>query len=227
MTVRTAHVPDHELRKRPCKHMFAVLFVLKRETVTETTPQGETKTTVTETAAIGVTYPQNWPAYNAAQTAEKALFCHLLRNLCAAVPEPQQAIGRPRIPMADALFSACFKVYSTASSRRFMTDLREACSNGLVARPWHFNTVLKVIEDKDITPTLHQLIAASAAPLKSVESEFAVDSTGFGVQRFYRHYSAKYGHEQYARDYLKLHALIGTETNVIAAATVTDRDQHD
>jgi transposase len=129
--------------------------------------------------------------------------------------------------MADALFSACFKVYSTTSSRRFMTDLREACANGLVAHPWHFNTVLKVIEDNAITSTLHQLIAASAAPLKSVETAFAVDSTGFGVQRFYRHYSAKYGHEQYARDYLKLHVVTGTTTNVIAAATITDRDQHD
>lgn len=213
---------DFELRQQPCKHIFAVDFALKREIVTD----GK-RTTVTETTSVRVTYAQNWPAYNAAQTAEKELFCHLLRDLCAAVPEPGQIKGRPRIPMADALFSACFKVYSTASSRRFMTDLREACANGLVARPWHFNTVLKVIDDKTIAPTLHRLIAASAAPLKSVESAFAVDSTGFGTQSFYRHYTAKYGHEQYSRNYIKLHALIGTKTNVIAAATITDRDGHD
>lgn len=108
-----------------------------------------------------------------------------------------------------------------------MTDLRNAHAAGLVTRPWHFNTVLKVIEDATITPALHDLIAASAAPLKSVESTFAVDSTGFGTQCYYRHFSAKYGHDQYSRDWLKLHALIGTKTNVIAAATVTDRDQHD
>lgn len=60
-----------------------------------------------------------------------------------------------------------------------------------------------------------------------VESDFAVDSTGFGVQRFYRHYSAKYGHEQYARDYLKVHAMIGVKTHIVTAVQVADRDQHD
>jgi hypothetical protein len=219
--------PDFELRGGICKHGYAVEIFLKRETVTETTARGDTRTTVTETTAVRLSYPQNWPAYNRAQASEKEMFCRLLRDLCAGVPEPVQEKGRPRIPLADALFSACFKVYSTASSRRFMTDLRNAHAAGLVTRPWHFNTVLKVIEDERLTPVLHDLIAASAAPLKSVESTFAVDSTGFGTQCFYRHYSAKYGKDQWSHDYLKLHALIGTKTNVIAAATVTDRFHHD
>jgi len=219
--------PDFELRGVRCKHGYAVEIVLKRETVTETAPDGASRTTMTETASVRLTYPQDWPAYNRAQTTEKAMFCRLLRDLCAGVTEPVQVKGRPRVPLADALFSACFKVYSTVSSRRFMTDLREAHAAGLVGRPWHFNTVLKVIEDETITPALHDLIAASAAPLRSVEDTFAVDSTGFGTQCFYRHYSAKYGHDQYSRDYLKLHALIGTKTNVIAAVTITDRDAHD
>lgn len=219
--------PDFELRGVVCKHAYAVEIVIKRETVTETTAAGGDRTTVTETTAVRLSYAQNWPAYNRAQTAEKEMFCRLLRDLTAGVPEPVQVKGRPRIPLADALFSACFKVYSTASSRRFMTDLRNAHAAGLVTRPWHFNTVLKVIEDERLTPVLHDLIAASAAPLKSVESTFAVDSTGFGTQCFYRHYSAKYGHDQYSHDWLKLHALIGTKTNVIAAARVTDRFHHD
>jgi transposase len=54
-----------------------------------------------------------------------------------------------------------------------------------------------------------------------------VDSTGFGLQSFYRHYSAKYGHDQNYRDFLKLHAMVGTKTNVIACAEVTDRNTHD
>jgi transposase len=219
--------PDFELRGTVCKHGYAVTIFLKRETVTETTPSGETRTTVTETAAVRLSYPQNWPAYNRAHVSEKEMFCNLLRDLCVSVPEPVQQRGRPRIPVADALFSACFKVYSTASSRRFMTDLRAAHAAGLVSRPWHFNTVLKVIEDDRLTPILHDLIAASAAPLRSVETTFAVDSTGFGTQCFYRHYSAKYGHDENWRDFVKLHALIGTKTNVIAAVTVTDRNHHD
>jgi hypothetical protein len=66
-------------------------FYLKRETTIS--PNGEA--TVTETRAARVTYPQNWHAYNAAQSAEKELFCHLLRDLCSNVPGPERGMGRP------------------------------------------------------------------------------------------------------------------------------------
>ena len=217
--------PDFELRRSNCKHAWAVTFILKREVTT--TPDGET--TVTETAAVRVTYSQDWPAYNAAQCAEKELFLFLLRDLCSAVPEPARAAagGRPSIPIRDALFSAAFKVYSGMSSRRFMTDLRDAAAKGYIGRAAHFNTTLNIIENPAIEPILHQLITTSAAPLSAVESQFAVDSTGFGTQQFYRHFTAKYGREETWRNYVKLHALVGTKTNVIASATVTDRDRHD
>ena len=216
--------PDFELRHTICKHGYAVEFYLKREETIS--PNGER--TITETRAARVTYPQNWPAYNAAQSAEKELFCHLLRDLCDALPRPERGNGRPPVPVSDALFAACFKVYSGISSRRFMTDMREAAAKGYASRAYHFNTVLKVIEDESITPMLHALIAASAAPLASVESAFAVDSTGFGTQCFYRHFTNKYGgREQVSRTYIKLHALVGTKTNVIAAANVTGRDRND
>jgi transposase len=222
--------PDFELRAKPCKHIFAAAFVVQRQTVTETvTPSGQIETTtVTETAAVRVTYAQNWPQYNKAQSQEKELFCRLLHDLCRAVPEPIQERGRPRIPLPDALFSACFKVYSGMSGRRFMTDLREAQSAGYVQRAYHFNPVLRVIADEELTPTLYQLVTASAAPLAAVEETFAVDSTGFGTVRYYRHFTAKYGgREIEARDWLKLHALVGTKTNVIAAAEITDRNAND
>jgi transposase len=215
--------PDFELRHSICKHGYAVEFYLKRDTMTA--PNGET--IVTETRAVRLTYAQDWPKYNAAQCAEKELFLHLLRDLCSTVPEPERSMGRPSVPLGEALFSACFKNYSGMSARRFMSDLRDAQSKGFVSRAWHFNSVLKVIEDATVTPTLHKLITASAAPLRSVETAFAVDSTGFGTQCFYRHYSAKYGHDQYSRDYVKLHGLTGTKTNVIASASVTDRDRND
>lgn len=219
--------PDFELRGLRCKHGYAVEIVMQRETVTETTPEGDQRTTVTETAAVRISYPQNWPAYNRAQTEEKGIFCGLLRDLAATVPEPVQTKGRPRMPMADSIFCAAFKVYSTVSSRRFMTDLREAHAAGLVSKAWHFNSVLNCIEDEALTPILYDLVKASAAPLASVESTFAVDSTGFGTTVYYNHYTAKYGREQLSHDWLKLHALVGTKTNCIGAAQVTDRYHHD
>lgn len=211
--------PDYELRGQTCKHGFAVEFVMRRETA----PDG----TVTETRAARVTYAQHWSAYNAAQTCEKDMFCALLKDLVSSVPTPEQKRGRPSLPLADLLFAAAFKVYSTVSARRFMTDLRAAATNGDIDSVPHFNTVLNVLERESVTPILTELITRSALPLKALETQFAVDSTGFGTQCFYRHYNAKYGHDQYSRDYLKLHAIIGTKTNVVVAAHVTDRDTHD
>ncbi len=214
--------PDFELRQQPCKHVYAVQYVLFRET----TVTGDT-TTVKETAAVRVTYAQDWPKYNAAQTAEKETFCRLLRDLCSGIPEETQQRGRPRLPISDALFSATFKVYSTVSARRFMTDMREAEAKGLVAHAPCYNSIFNVIESEAVTPIIQNLITTSSLPLRAVESDFAVDSTGFGLQRFYRHYTAKYGHEINVRDYIKVHAMIGVKTHIVTAATVTDRDRHD
>lgn len=220
--------PDFELRQQPCKHVYAVQYVLFREQVTETKPDGSITTTTTETAGVHVTYAQNWPAYNAAQTTEKDHFCRLLRDLVANVPTPsQQGAGRRRLPLSDLLFAAAYKVYSGFSGRRFMSDLRAARDNGLVKHAAAYNSIFDVMQLEEITPILHELIATTAKPLAAVETDFAVDSTGLGTECFYRHYSAKYGHDQINRDYVKVHAMIGTKTNVVTAVAITDRDAND
>ena len=220
---KTCSCPDYELRRQPCKHVHAVEFYLKRETVTD--PNGAT--TVTETAAVRITYGQNWPAYNQAQTTEKAHFLTLLRDLCNGVINPPQGNGRPHLPIGDQLFCLAFKVYSGMSARRFATDLREAHADGLISDAPAYNSVIRYFEDESLTPVIHDLIATSAKPLATVETQFAVDSTGLGTQCFYRHYSAKYGHDQMNRDYIKVHAMIGTKTNVVTAVAITDRDAND
>ena len=108
-----------------------------------------------------------------------------------------------------------------------MSDLREAAASGMIDKTPHFNSVLNVLDREDLTPILENLITRAALPLRDMETQFAIDSTGFGTQCFYRHFTAKYGHEQTYRDYVKLHAVIGTKTNVIAAAKVTDRNGAD
>jgi transposase len=205
--------PDFELTGKPCKHTFAVQYFQKRETA----PDG----TVTEVRAVRVTYPQQWSAYNRAQVTEKDAFCGLLRDLVADVATPEQKRGRPSLPLSDMLFSAAYKVYSTVSGRRFMSDLRGAAEKGYIDRAPHYNSIFNVLDREDLTPVLKSLITRSAMPLKSLESNFAVDSTGFGTQNFYRHYSAKYGRDQVRREFVQLHAMIGTTTNVITAAEAT------
>jgi len=112
--------PDFECRKQRCKHIFAVEYTIPREHISD----GET--IFTESFKVTRrTYSQNWTAYNITQTQEKAALQSLLYELCRSVPEPEQYRGRPRLPIGDMIFAAAFKVYSTLSGRRFMTDLRE------------------------------------------------------------------------------------------------------
>jgi SWIM zinc finger len=79
--------PDFEARKLRCKHIFAVEYTIQREQ----TSDGQT--TITETLKISQkTYPQDWPAYNKAQTEEKDIFQRLLHNLCEGIGEPSQVM---------------------------------------------------------------------------------------------------------------------------------------
>ena len=150
--------PDCELRGETCKHGFAVEFMLRRETK----PDG----TVIETRAARLTYSQPWSAYNKAQTTEKAQFCALLRDLVAAVSTPEQKRGRPSLPLSDMIFAATYKVYSTVSGRRFMTDLKAATDNGFIDKTPHYNSIFNVLDRESLTPVLQELITRSALPLK-------------------------------------------------------------
>lgn len=172
--------PDSRFRGQKCKHIFAVEYTIQRETITD----GETTVTkTTETVKVTkVTYRQDWTAYNAAQTEEKSRFMELLADLCSNIPQPEQiGAGRPRLPMSDMVFASAYKVYLCFSSRRFTSDLRDAYAKGFVNSTPHFNSVNNYLADSDITPILGNLITISSLPLKSVEHDFAIDSSGFST----------------------------------------------
>ena len=81
------------------------------------------------------TYPQDWPAYNAAQTSEKDTFMVLLADLCANIPQPEYSFGRPRFPLADMVYTGTTKVYAGFSARRFDCDVRDACRKDFISTP--------------------------------------------------------------------------------------------
>ena len=224
--LKTCTCPDAELG-HTCKHIHAVSLVIQRELFDD--GEGhvtETKSvTVTETRT---TYRQNWPAYNAAQRNEKAKLQVLLRDLCEGIEEkPQQGRGRPRIPMRDAIFSAVFKVYSTLSGRRFMSDLADAHNKGFIGRLPCYNSIFNILESEEATPILKALIEESAKPLKAVESEFACDSTGFSGCRFDKWFNHKWGKERIVRAWVKTHIMTGTKTNVVTAVQIHDSHAND
>ncbi len=204
--------PDFELRGLPCKHVIAVELTIKRE-------YGADGEVVSE--EVKVTCTQNWTAYNAAQCAEKDMFLPMLKELCSTSPQPPQGRGRPRLPMSDTAFDAVHKVYSGSSARRFDGDVRDATSKGLTAQDAHFNSVLRYLRSPEMTPVLKELVTLSAMPLKAVETDFAVDATGFTTCNYVRWYDHKWGKEQVRRDWMKLHAMTGVRTNVVTSVEVT------
>ena len=200
-------------------------FVIQRELFADGT--------VTETRSITFTekkkYTQNWPAYNAAQSVEKSRFQVLLADLCTGIAEPQQEMGRPRLPIRERLFAAILKTYSTFSSRRFASDLADAKGRGYVQNTMHYNQVSKYLQATDSTEALRGLVRRSALPLRAVETNFAVDSTGFSGCKFVKWFDEKWGKEKERtmRDWVKCHAVCGVQTGIVCDAQVTDRDTND
>jgi transposase len=219
--------PDFETRGVTCKHIFAVTYVMKREQHADGS-ETVTKTLTVSATTERTTYPQNWPAYNAAQMNEKSKFQSLLSDLCSGIQEPQtRKMGRPSLPLSDAIFSATFKVYSTVSGRRFMTDLREAETNGFISKAPHYNSIFNYLENPELTPILQTLIMQSSLPLRSVETDFAADSSGFVTSRFVRWYDHKYGQVREHHDWVKCHIMCGVKTNIVTAVEIHDRNAND
>src|SRR5215204_6515850 len=171
---------------------------------------------------------RNWTAYNIAQSEEKHRFVELLADLCSTVPQPkQEGKGRPKLPLSDMLFAAVYKVYVGFSSRRFTSDLRDAYTAGLVDSRPHFNSVNRYIADAQLTDILKELITASSLPLKAIETDFAVDSSGFSTGRFVRWFNKKYGREVDNREWVKVHLMCGVNTKVVTSVDVSGWTAHD
>lgn len=217
--------PDFEMHGHNCKHIFAVRFQMKREQNADGTETVTQSMTITETVKRP-TYSQNWPAYNAAQTNEKRHFQALLSDLCSKLPEPKAHRGNKSIRLGDAVFAAVFKVYSTVSARRFMTDLSESHEQGLLTKCPCYNSIFKALENPELTPILTNLITASGLPLAAIETDFAVDSSGFTASKFIRWHDQKYG-QRVAHDWVKAHICVGVKTQVVTAVEIHDKNTND
>lgn len=214
----TCSCPDHEERRTKCKHLWAVEIVQTIETA------ADGSAVLTESVKVTrKTYAQNWPAYNAAQCSEKATVQALLRDLCDCIATPAHPGRGPKpIPLSDAVYGMTMKVYTTASGRRATTDIRSCADAGHMTRAPHYNSLFNYFEKPELTPLLTALVEKSAAPLAAIESNFAVDSTGFGTSVYRRWFDHKYGREMKEHNWIKAHVMTGVVTNVITAIRVTE-----
>ncbi len=181
-----------------------------------------TVTVQTETVKVKrTTYKQEWPAYNKAQTNEKSQFLFMLYELCQSIEEPPQTTGRPRIPLADILFGIVYRIFDTTSGRRFTCDLRDAHARGYLSKMPSYNSLFDYLKMESLAPYLKELITQSSLPLKSIESAFAVDSSGFSTCNYTRWFDVKYGDSEDTRNWIKLHLMCGVKTNVVTSVEVS------
>lgn len=99
----------------------------------------------------------------------------------------------------------------------------------LGCRP-HFNVIIDWMQSLELTEILLYLITVSGLSLKHIERTFAIDGTGLSTSRFFRWRSDRYRRKMKRREFIKVHAICGVETNIVTAAAVSGwvgEDSHD
>lgn len=211
--------PDCAMRKKKCKHIYAVEFYIRS--------QIDEEGRITETKGVKISYAQKWTAYNNAQTNEKLLFMKLIRDLCENIEQPIYKFGRPTLPFSDMLFGSVMKVYTGFSLRRFISDMKIAKHFGLINKVPCYSSLSNFMNRKEIKQILGGLITITSLPLKEVERDFAIDSSGFSTSRFARWFDYKWGKEKRYRIWIKAHLFSGTKTNIISAVKITEGQEND
>jgi len=210
--------PDFVERGIKCKHIFAVEITITKKINADGS--------ITETKRI--TYPQDWVAYDKAQTQQKELFMKLLNELCQTIEEEPivKGKGRPKMPMRDMVFGSALKVFTTFSLRRFSTDINGAKELGYIKNVPHYCTTALYMENEELTPIIQELITASSLPLRSVETKFAIDSTGFRTTRFNEYCREKHNTDK-EHKWIKAHICTGTSTHIITGIEVLEENSAD
>lgn len=211
--------PDYETRRCKCKHVWAVELTVTKEI------DGEGNVTITKT--VRKTYAQDWHNYNVSQQVEKEQFMKLLSAITSNIRSPIYAFGRPSSPLGDTIYSMVFKVYSTFSGRRFASDMAQAQQNGLIEKATPYNTMFDYFKKKELTHLLAQMVTLTSLPLRTVERDFALDSTGFGTTNFQRWYSFKHGKEISSKRWVKCHFMTGVKSNIITSVKLTSEFDND
>ena len=168
-------------------------------------------------------YPQKWPAYNQTQTSEFAMFQDILIELLDSLVITNKPIrqGRPFNDLKEMIFCCVMRAYYGKSSRRCVSFLDYAVNKGYISKKPHFNTILNYYKENAMINILKFLVEKSASPLKDLELDFAVDSSGFTTSMFGRWLDVRTQAVNIKRIWKKAHVTSGVISNVITAIEIT------
>ena len=201
-------------------------------------------------------FPRDWPAYNRAQAHEpgevKALlggFSDLINIAEAKLLGPKRSRGRPPFPLGHVVYAVVLKEYYRCPTRPIESFLQEAvelgylrnvpiCNSPEVIEPGYtgdsggvripsYNGVGYFERSQWVTPLLLELVSLTAQPLRGVEHEFAVDGTGWSTRWYDRWLDHRLSEESDRQQWVKLHLVVGCNTNVVARAAISPGSHHD
>ncbi|KYK19915.1 hypothetical protein AYK24_04730 [Thermoplasmatales archaeon SG8-52-4] len=170
-----------------------------------------------------IIYAQDWPAYNKSQTTEFSMFQDILIELLDSLIDTIKPIrqGRPFNDFKDMIFCCVMRSYYGKSSRRSVSFLDYAVVKGYIDKKPHFNTILNYYKDESITSILKYLIEKSGNPLKDVEVDFTIDSSGFSTSLFGRWLDIRTQSPSIRRIWKKAHVTSGVKSNIVTAVEIT------
>lgn len=88
-------------------------------------------------------------------------------------------------------------------------------------------TMKHYFKKPELTPILAQMVTLTSLPLKSIETKFNIDSTGFGTSNFQRWFSFKHGKDICSRRWVKCHFVNGAKSNIITSVRITPEYDND
>lgn len=166
---------------------------------------------------------RNWQIYNKNQVEEFRRFQEIaFRLINNRIPEYEAGFGRPKANLREIIFCLLAKIYFNRSSRRLVGVLEDAKELALIEKIWHFNTILKYLNQKEVNELLKALIEDSCKEVKIFDEIFAVDSTGFSVSMYESWFNARFERPSKRRLFRKVHIMIGTKSRIITAVKITD-----
>lgn len=170
------------------------------------------------------TYAQDWPAYDAAKTNENVLFKQLLADLLLLAVENDvpASTGRRGFDTRTKIFSMCIKEYHKSDLRKTESILKESTHLNVIGKVPSYKSIDNFFNDHRLNKLLDRLILITALPLALVEKTGAMDSTGMSVHKYESWQQHKWGTKtERTKCFRKLHAVVGTTTNIFISADVT------
>jgi transposase len=181
---------------------------------------------------IKIIYSQDWPKYDQACRKEKLMFLRIIKGAVEELNLKYRYTGNGRPPAfyGDIVKSLLIKSYHNYSSWRTESELKICKAMGILDNYPKRATINKYMKDSKVSAMLQDILKMIAEPLATIETDFAVDATGFSKSygnstwKRIRHTPAE---EIQRKDYAKLHIVTGVKTNIICSALITKGTAHE